>query len=1103
MPHLTLHLFGLPRVELDGQPVVTDRRKALALLIYLSVNGMDYTREALATLLWPDQDTSHVLAYLRRTLWEINQTFGVGLVRAERDIVGISTDARAEMWIDVSRFRTLVAKSRARNNQQDIVPVLEEALALYHDDFLAGFTLRDTSLYEEWVSGQAETLKQEYLLALEMLALELSKRGEFSRAIETASTWVKCDPLNEAAHGLLMELYARNGQRSAAFRQYQECARLLLRELAIEPSPEIKTLFERLKKEAEQKIIEPDLEASKASSPQPLLESTYSTSFFGRRSELADLDKMLHDPQVRLISILGPGGAGKTRLALEVGRIHRAIFADGVYFVSLAAVSRPEYMIASIADVLGARFTASETRSQLDQLAEFLALRQLLLILDNLEHLQAGSRTVVDTIETLLIAAPQLKLLTTSHERLNLEQEWVLNVGGMPVPAMSAGDWEQYGVVQLFLQNARKAAGVLRPGEMDRLAIIRICQLVGGLPLALELAAAWVRMLSCGEIASEIERGLDFLKTPLKNVTERHQSLRATFEYSWKFLSETEQQTLMRLAVFRGGFKREAAHTVANAPLVVLTELVDKSLIQRGEDGRFDIHQALKPFVLEKLAQHPSLQTQTAARHSAHFAAFTDERRLALRGHGQRTALDELTTEFDNILSGWNWAVVQGCANDVLSYYEGLLRYLDLRNRFHDAEALFGRAVEKWQAVAGRDHATFGLLLACHAWFCNRLSHITQAHQLLLQSLELLRKLGARPQLMFVNSMVLYIVPLIDNMDEVERIAHESLAYYEEQNDRWGMAQVLPFFHRIKTPEGLRDAIRLHNQTLEIYRETGDSAGLAATLTSLGELLHYSGDYDNARRCHQSGLEIARELNDRRAIAANLDCLGFINRQMGEIELAHRQHQESMEISRELVNGLGIAGSLDNLGMIAMDQQDYRQALALFQQALPLRRESGQQGSVAISLEHIASAALQLNDYSLAETCLHEALAILAHQPEWANTSHALNRLGDLELAWGNLNAAEENYCASLRQAIQHESNTVILDAVFCLSTLTAAQGNQIRAVELAAFVEKHPASEFSLKKQARAWANELILALDQKSAAEAVLRGQELSALQILAWYG
>lgn len=1100
MPLLTLRLFGLPRIELDGQPVVTDRRKALALLVYLVVNGLDATRESLATLLWPDQDTSHVLAYLRRTLWEINQTFGPGWVRTERDIVGLHADARSQMWLDVSRFRTLVAQSRARDSRQDVIPLLDEAVGLYRDDFLAGFALKDASLYEEWVSTQAESLRRDYFLALEALAGAQAKAGELEKAIETAAAWAGRDPLNESAHGLLMELYARNGQASAAIRQYQECARVLMRELGVEPSSETKLLFERLKKESGRKVAEPTPGTGKASTRSTLPESTYSTSFFGRRSELAELEKLLRDPQARLISILGPGGAGKTRLALEAGRIHSPLFADGACFVPLAAVSRPEYATAAIAEALGARFAASETRSQLDQLAEFLAPRHLLLILDNLEHLQAGSRALPELVDALLRAAPRLTVLATSHERLNLAQEWALNVGGMPVPALEAGenprsaaerDWEQYGAVQLFLQNARKAAGTLRLGEADKRAIIRICQLVGGLPLGLELAAAWARMLSCEEIAGEIERGLDFLKTPHKNVAERHQSLRATFEYSWNFLSETEQQALMRLSAFRGGFRREAAEAVAGAILATLTDLADKSFIRRDDSGRFDIHQALKPFVDEKLALHPALQSETASRHGAHFAAFTDERRLALRGHGQRAALDDLTAELDNLLAGWNWAIAQGGESDILPYYEGLFRYFDLRNRFHDAESLFERAAGQWQSRAGSENAAFGLLLACQAWFCNRLSHITQAHQLLLRSLELLRRLDARPQLMFVNSLALYVVPMMDNMDEVERIAHECLVYYQEQNDRWGMAQVLPFFHRMKTPQGLQEAIRLHNETLPLQRESGDSAGLAATLTSLGELLHYSGDYENARRCHQSSLEIARELDDRRVIAASLDYLGFINRQMGEFDVARRQHQESMEISRELGNSLGIAGSLDNLGMIALDQQNDPEALSLFREALPLRRDSGQRGSVAISLEHIATAALRLGDLALAESCLDEALAIFARDPEWALTSHALTRLGDLELARDNLPAAEARYRAALKEALAHESTTVILDAALCLSTLAAAQGDFIHAVELAAYVEHNPASEFALKEQAREKLLELEKTVEKEVFSNAVLKGQ------------
>ena len=1089
MSRLNLRLFGLPRFEVDGQPVVTDRRKALALLIYLSINGMDYTREALATLLWPDQDTSHVLAYLRRTLWEINQTFGAGLVRTERDIVGLYPEARSQMWIDVSRFRTLVAQSRAR--EQEIIPLLEEAVRLYRDDFLAGFNLKDASLYEDWVGTQSAALKKEYFFALEALAQACAKRNDLSGAIASASDWVEKDELNESAHCLLMELYARNGQVGAAIRQYQLCAHVLLRELGLEPSQQTKTLFEQLKKEAGHNTTQKNLAGGMVQTRRSLSVSTYSTSFFGRRNELAELEKMLRDPDVHLVTIMGPGGAGKTRLALEAGRIYSQIFNEGACFVPLAAVARPEYVISAIADALGLRFTVAEARSQVDQLAEMLSSRHILLILDNMEHLQAGSRMLPEVLDVLLRSAPRLTILATSHERLNMEQEWVLNVGGMPVPAIDAGDWEQYGAVQLFIQNARKASGKLRLSGADRRAIIRICQLVGGLPLGLELAAAWVKILSCEEIASEIERGLDFLKTPLKNVVERHQSLRATFEYSWSFLSEIEQGVLMRLAVFQGGFKREAALTVAEAPLSLLSELANKSLIQRDEGGRFNIHQSLKPFVLEKLGQHNDLIVATSAQHGEYFAKFTQEHNLALRGHGQRNALDEITEDLDNVLSGWQWALTNGSESNIQSYLEGLLRFFDIRCRFHDAESLFGRAVAEWLLRKGSENTIYGLLLAGHAWFLNRVSHISQAHQQLLQSLELLRRLNTRPELMFVNSLALYIVPKMDDSDEIERIAQESLAFYQEQNDRWGMAQVLPFFHRIKTPQGLRDAINLHNETIQIFRDSGDTAGLAATLTSLGELLHYSGDYEKARRSHQSGLELARELNDRRAIAASLDYLGFINRQLGEFDLARVQHMESMEISKELGNSLGIAGSLDNLGLVALDLKHYAEALELFQQALPLRRDSGQKGSVAISLEHIANAALYLTDLPLVESSLKESLSIFADDLEWATTSHAFNRFGDMEMLLGNFSAAERYYRTSLKQALSHDSISVMLDTTLCIASLAIAQDHLLRAVELGSYVAHHPSSEFALKERARELLAKLAAVVDEQVFLNAVSGGQ------------
>ena len=300
------------------------------------------------------------------------------------------------------------------------------------------------------------------------------------------------------------------------------------------------------------------------------------TPLIGREPELATLNRLLCDPQCRLLTLAGPGGIGKTRLALELASTQRAQFPDGVFFVPLVSLSLPEFIAPAIRSALG--LSSSSPLDPKEQLLNHLRQKSLLLVLDNLEHLLEG----VGLLAELLEQAPGVKLLVTSRERLNMQGEWLFDLQGLPVPPLDQVDRaEEYSAVALFVQSARRAQVGFELSAEERPWVARICQLVEGMPLAIELAAAWVRLLSCREIAQEIERNLDFLSTSARDLPERHRSMRAVFDHSWQMLSAEEQRVLRALSVFRGGFLREAAEQVTGASLSLLSALVTRSLVHR------------------------------------------------------------------------------------------------------------------------------------------------------------------------------------------------------------------------------------------------------------------------------------------------------------------------------------------------------------------------------------------------------------------------------------------------------------------------------------------------------------------------------------------
>ncbi len=504
--------------------------------------------------------------------------------------------------------------------------------------------------------------------------------------------------------------------------------------------------------------------------------------FIGRTTELAEISRLLAQADCHLLTITGPGGVGKTRLAQEVAAAHRATFPHGVFFVPLAALTSPEFVVSALAEAIGLPFgTGSARRNQAQQIETYLAPRQLLLVPDNFEHLLAASHFLAQ----LLQAAPGVKILATSTERLNVQEEWLFHLRGLPLE--TARD-ELSGAAQMFLQAARKVAKGFALAPADHAPVERICQLVEGLPLSLELAAAWVTTLSCGEIAEEIERNLDFLSTAARNAPERHRSLRAVFEYAWRFLDAPEQAALARLALFNSGFTRVAAQRVAGADLNQLARLVNKSLLYRTAAGRYELHRALRHYAHQKAPAPVDAQWQLAQ----YYAQFLQARQTLLRGHGQKQAVEEIRDELENILAGWQFVIAHTAAALAQAYLEGLFWFYDICRRTRDAVEIFRQSVSAWESVSAQttlNHVVFGKLLAWHGWFLARMGDVTGALAEIRRSLALFATLDAVAQedAVLVNTLGLYL-DAVENPEDAQRMAEASLAYYRAHQAPLGIA---------------------------------------------------------------------------------------------------------------------------------------------------------------------------------------------------------------------------------------------------------------------------------------------------------------------------
>ena len=516
MSNLRVCLLAAPRVERQGVPVEVGGHKNTALVAYLAATGQSHSREFLATLLWPELGASRGRANLRRSLSELRKALREEHLIADRETVSLGADE--EVWLDVAEFRRLVQAWKGHGHPEGAVCAecaaeLTAAVELHSGDFLAGFGLPDSVAFDDWQFFEAEGLRDDLAGALERLVRWHTGRTEYESAIGYLRRWLELDALHESAHRALMQLYAEAGRRGAALRQYAECERVLHDELGVAPEPETTALYQAIRERRE--LVSPPQPASAPASPavkhnlplQPI-------PFVGREAMLAEIWQRLGDPSCRLLTLIGPGGSGKTRLALETAGRHLDHFEDGVYFVSLAPLKSCEAIVPTVFQALGIPLYAGGDPRQ--QLLSWLREKNVLLVLDNYEHLLAShepdSADGASLVADVVAAAPSVKVLATSRAALKLRDEHLFPVGGMDYPGSEAEGAgraapdaaTRYSAIRLFVQGARQVEPAFELTPDNVAEVTRICELVDGLPLGILLATAWIKMLAPEEIAGEI-----------------------------------------------------------------------------------------------------------------------------------------------------------------------------------------------------------------------------------------------------------------------------------------------------------------------------------------------------------------------------------------------------------------------------------------------------------------------------------------------------------------------------------------------------------------------------------------------------------------------
>lgn len=1088
MLRFTAQLLGPFAASYDGQPLSHFRTKAVqALLVYLACQPEAHRRESLMALLWPDVTQASAQNSLRQTLYYVRQAVPkvtargggepVPFLLADRQMVQVNPDAAYEL--DVAAFE------RRLNDPPE---QLSKAVELYRGDFLDDFYLPDSAPFEAWVLARRADLRRQAMEALDTLIAGQMEEGAYETAEDFARRQLAIDNLHERAHRRLMEILVRRGLRSQALSHYETTCRLLQEELGVQPTEETEELIERVRSgdlgPSVPSGATPDPDRAASSIRKHNLRSQ-GTVFIGRERELRELDGLAAAPHTRLINIVGPGGIGKSRLALAfaerqletAGQNGRPDLADGLFFIPLQPLRTLEEMIAALAQELDFPFDSSEQRSPKEQLLGFLREKHLLLILDNLEHLLDQATLLTEMLDI----APGLRLIVTSRERLNLYEEQAYPLDGLAFPdetaALEPRNLTAYTSVELFMERAHRVLpGYALPPE-DAPHLAELCRLVAGMPLALELAASWIDIMSPPQILAEIQQNIDFLAVELQNVPERHRSMRAVFDSAWRRLSAAEQAILPQLCVFRGDFSAQAAAPVVGADRRTLAGLVRKSMLQVDpQSGRYLMQGLLRqysePYLPEQVIGVHASSPEAGAkyRHSVYYCQALTEWEKELKGERQVAAVQEMVTELDNVRAAWEWAAGSGLTELLARAAEGLAIFIDCRANHPLGEHLFGiavRALKERLASSSTDPApelrlAYAVLLTRYGRFLDQYKDAQRRSEVAEESLAILEQLIAegldtRLEQADTWELIAFNHTIAWRHEAALGAARKSLALSQAAQDDWRRARALQAMGMsAQFMDDLDQSEEWLETCLVLQRKLGNRAGEAGALGGLANVVGRQGELEKDVSLSREGLVIFESLGNELIVAKWSGDLGGTLAQLGRFEEAESLQAESLARLRRL--GVdwpaiwvqsGLASSKESLGR-------YDEACSLAQASLKMARKQEFPLATSLCLRVLGTIAVAEKRYEEAQRFLQERQNMEGMSPLGVAYGEACQAYAALGLQDDAL--AADLLLSALRVCIEYRGAIHVLPALPAGALLLARRGFVDSALALYTAASGNPA---------------------------------------------
>jgi len=1065
---LEIRLLGQFAVQLDGTAVEIAARPAQSLLAYLVLNPVAHRRERLAGLLWPDSSEANARRNLRQALWQIRRALGAqadALLLVDEMTLAFNT--HSDYWLDAEQIAHPLQEAATADDLMRIV-------VLYAGELLPGF-------YDEWVLLERDRLQAQFERKLNLLLERLVEARRWTEVLHWGERWIALGYTPEPAYRALMIAHAGLGDRSSVADVYRRCVEALERDLGVEPSAQTRTLYERLRTE------EADLPPVPAR-PTPDIPTNnlpvQLTSFIGREKEIAEIRRLLISANgertgegTHLLTLTGPGGTGKTRLALQAAAQLQDAFPDGIWLVELALLSDPVLVPQTLAALLGVREEPNYPLTR--ALTAYLRTKTLLLIFDNCEHIV---ETCAQLSETLLRACANLRIMVTSRETLGVQGERVLRVPSLQLPDVQAPpplhDLAQYEAIRLFVDRAATVKPTFTLNAANAGAVTQICQQLDGVPLAIELAAARVRAMTPEQIAARLDDRFRLLTGGSRTALPRQQTLRAMIDWSWDLLSEAECTLLRRLAVFLGGWTLEAAEAVcgnlqdatadngvnpkpeivkSEDVLELITHLVEKSLVvveEQADAARYYLLETIRQYAREKLLEAGESEL-VRAQHLSFFLKLAEEAEPNLRAAAQIIWLPRLDLEHDNLRAALQWAKGSDALESGLRLAASLARFWYLRGFWKEGrewlrgllaqpspaiplpEALVraqARALAGAGWLADADGSEIPLyaesLALCRQvgdrWgeayalrglvvITSNVTDLVPAEAHLQASLQIFRALQDDWGIGLVYFSLGWIAMSRDKIDAAAQHWEEAMRRFRQCGDRWGISVALGAFGYIARLRGqYPQAADLIHESMALFRELGDKAGVSYSLIRLANLAWRRGDYTEAMALLQESLDIQRERNNQEGIIAALQSQALVACLQGKFAQATTLLSESAHLAQAREIATEIGDNLSFQALVFYSSNELDQAQAFFEQSLAIFQPENETEGLAFSCYGLGLVALKQGHYQLAATHLHESLRLWQLRGHKHHIAAALSNLGRLALAQDDGEGAAVHFRASL-----------------------------------------------------------------------------------------